>query len=240
MERFTAHPPLVRTPGPRPALAVLAALLLGDRCAACGRSGPRLCRRCAAGIGARAHRCRHRPGCPPVWAAGYHRGLDRVLLLEFKERGARGLAAPLGARLAAAAAAAAGPRPGVLLVPVPARPGALRRRGYDPVALLARAAARAPAARGHRVAPLLVHRRRVADQVGLDRAGRRANLTGALAVRAGPAGVPGRARGGAVRGAPVVVVDDVVTTGATLAEAARALRAAGARVVGGAVLSERR
>ncbi|MDA0567274.1 ComF family protein, partial [Streptomonospora sp. S1-112] len=138
----------------------------------------------------------------------------------------------------------AGRRRGVLLVPVPARPGALRRRGYDPVALLLRAAARAPVARAHRVAPLLAHRRRVADQVGLDSRGRRANLTGALAVRAGPSAAPGRAGArahpGDLRGAVVVVVDDVLTTGATLAEASRALRAAGARVVGGAVLSERR
>ncbi|MDA0566155.1 ComF family protein, partial [Streptomonospora sp. S1-112] len=103
MDQTTApHPP--RPLDPRTALAGLAALLLGDRCAACARPGPRLCRPCAAAVGARAHRCRRRAGCPPVWAAGCHRGLDRALLLEFKERGARGLAAPLGARLAAAVA----------------------------------------------------------------------------------------------------------------------------------------
>ncbi|WP_415840137.1 phosphoribosyltransferase family protein, partial [Nocardiopsis gilva] len=85
--------------------------------------------------------------------------------------------------------------------------------------------------RAVRPVPALLHRRRVADQVGLDRSRRRANLEGALAVR------PRAVR--SLTGPAVVVVDDVVTTGATLAEATRALRAAGVRVAGAAVLTER-
>ena len=69
----------------------------------------------------------------------------------------------------------------------------------------------------------LVHTRRVADQAHLDRRARADNLAGAMAVCA-----PWRA---AVAGATCVVVDDVVTTGATLAEAARALLDAGAQHV---------
>lgn len=120
-----------------------------------------------------------------------------------------------------------------MVVPVPTRAGAARRRGYDPVRMLALAAARGHgrAASRARVVPALHHRRRVADQAGLDQRHRRANLAGALTVR------PRTAQ--ALSGSAVIVVDDVVTTGATLAEASRALRAAGADVVGAAVLTER-
>ncbi|MFC3994923.1 ComF family protein [Nocardiopsis sediminis] len=168
-----------------------------------------------------------------MWAAGPYAGRDRSLLLAFKERHARALAAPLGARLARAVAQAGAAHPGFVLVPVAPRPGARRRRGYDPVLLLACAAARAGPGSAHppRVVPALRHRRRVADQVGLGREHRRANLAGAL--EAHP-------RNAAAIREPVVVVDDILTTGATLAEAARALRAAGKDVVGAAVLAERR
>ncbi|GAB3448180.1 hypothetical protein GCM10027570_21410 [Streptomonospora sediminis] len=208
----------------------LLGLLLGDHCAGCARPGGRLCPDCARALGSRPRRCRRRAGCPPVWAVGGYGGLQRTALLAFKQRGARSLAVPLGSRLAAAIGAAAAQHPGALVVPVPARPAALRRRGYDPVLLLAWAAAQAGGVSGPGPAPVLVHRRRVSDQVGLGRDRRRANLTGALAVRGPTAALAGR---------PVVVVDDIVTTGATLAEAARALRCAGAAVVGGAVLAER-
>ncbi|MGL5862887.1 MAG: ComF family protein, partial [Phycicoccus sp.] len=79
---------------------------------------------------------------------------------------------------------------------------------------------------GTDVAAVLRHTRRVADQAGLGRADRAANLAGALAV------APRKRR--LVTGAVCLVVDDVVTTGATLTEAARALGAAGARHVVGA------
>ncbi|GAA4956131.1 hypothetical protein GCM10023224_47380 [Streptomonospora halophila] len=228
--------PRPRLPPPRAAPGGLAAafdgllgLLLGDHCAGCARPGGRLCPDCARALGTRPRPCRRRAGCPQVWAVGAYTGLERTALLAFKEQGARGLAAPLGARLSGAVCAAAARHPGALLVPVPARPAALRARGYDPVLLMARSAVRRCGAVRLPPEPVLAHRRRVSDQVGLDRDRRRANLAGALAVR-----TPG-----AVAGRPVVLVDDVLTTGATLAEAARALRGAGAVVVGGAVLAER-
>ena len=71
----------------------------------------------------------------------------------------------------------------------------------------------------------LQHRRRVADQAGLNASDRAANLAGALQARFD------------LRGQRVIVVDDVITTGATLAEAARALRAAGAEVPAAAVIA---
>ncbi|WP_393916746.1 ComF family protein [Halostreptopolyspora alba] len=213
-------------------LAALADLVLGERCAGCaGPRGP-LCASCGAVLDRPPHRCRARPGCPPVWAAGPHAGRYRALLLAFKEHRVRGLATPLGRRLACAVAAAAPAGDPPVLVPVPTRGGAARRRGYDPVRLLAATAAREHGHIPHRlrvVADALAHQRRVAEQTGLDRHRRRANLAGALSAR--PRAVPD------LRGTRAVVVDDVVTTGATLAEASRALRAAGAHVVGAAVLT---
>jgi predicted amidophosphoribosyltransferase len=159
-----------------------------------------------------------------------------------KERGRSGLAPPLGAALARAVLAAArhegdrhGTGPPILLVPVPSSRASIRRRGRDPTLMIVRAAAgvagrrtdcepmRAP--RRVLCLPALEHRRRVADQAGLNAAERAANLSGALRARFD------------LRGSRVIVVDDVITTGATLAEATRALRAAGADARAAAVIA---
>jgi predicted amidophosphoribosyltransferase len=134
------------------------------------------------------------------------------------------LAAALSGEGALRAAAARGDP--VLVVPMPTSPGARRRRGDDPVGDLTRAAVdrvRAGDARALAVAPVLEHVRTVADQSHLGRTERQANLAGAMRVAPGA--------GPVVRGSTCVLADDVVTTGATLAEAARALREAGARHV---------
>lgn len=80
-----------------------------------------------------------------------------------------------------------------------------------------------------RVLSALRQRRTVADQAGLSARQRLANVSGALTV------VPGAVR--LLAEAPVVLVDDLMTTGASLAEAARAVRAAGGRVVGAGVVA---
>ncbi len=155
-------------------------------------------------------------------AAAFYEGPVREILLAHKERGRLGLARPLGTALAAATRAAAGDLRGVLLVPVPSSPAAVRARGHDHARRLAAAAAREldlP------VAALLAVARRTRDQSGLTAAARAANLDGALRARR------------RLDGRPVVVLDDVVTTGATLAEAGRALRAAGADVRAAAVVA---
>jgi predicted amidophosphoribosyltransferase len=123
-----------------------------------------------------------------------------------------------------------GPGP-YLLVPVPSRRAAVLRRGDDTMARLARLAAARVRRFGieAKAVGVLRHVRDVADQAGLGGPQRLANLAGALAVP--------QARESHVAGRRVVLLDDVLTTGATLAEAARALRAAGAEVVAAATIA---
>jgi predicted amidophosphoribosyltransferase len=104
-----------------------------------------------------------------------------------------------------------------MLVPVPSSRRSVRVRGHDPMLRVARVTAAVLRREGGsvQVLPVLRHRRRVADQSGLDTAARQANLAGSLHV---PGGLISSFREGSL-----VVVDDVVTTGATLCEAARAL-----------------
>ena len=179
---------------------------------------------------------------PAVGAARYD-GLVRQLLIAYKEHGHRSLRHELGdalfvATLALLAAPGnrwhvgglAGERGMPLMVgPVPSRRATVRARGHDPVRALARAAVGQLRATGRSAAvcSVLGHRRPVVDQAGLDVSARQANLAGAMVVR----------RAVALRGVPVVIVDDIVTTGATAAEAARALVECGARVLGVAAVA---
>ncbi|PDP88342.1 phosphoribosyltransferase [Glycomyces fuscus] len=218
-------------------LGALLDLLLPHPCAACaGPSGP-LCAHCLTVLRRRPHRCAPRPGCPPVWAAGPYAGHHRRVLLTYKEGGADALAAPLGGWLAAAHTASGLARPDTLLVPVPGRgpPGDPRA----PVTRLARAClAQAGGARAGRVAPLLRYRGRPRRQAGLGRAERLANRAGTLVADRPFPGASGEVPATGAWGA-AVVVDDVLTTGATVAEATRALRARGVPVAGAVVLLER-
>ena len=149
-------------------------------------------------------------------------GPARALLLGFKERARLGAARPLGAALARAAARW---QPGAL-VPVPSSAAAVRDRGFDHALRLARVAG---AALGVPVVPALQVVRRTADSAGLSATARAANLSGAFAVD--PSVVPG------LLGLRVVLVDDMVTTGASLAEAARALHCAGLQAAGCAAVA---
>ncbi len=201
------------------ALGELADLVLARTCAGCARPGCRWCAECAAtlSIGPRHRRLADHD----VWSAAAYDGPLREALNGWKDHGRTDLTPVLTSTLRAPLTALLGPPPGrpAALVPVPSSARSRRLRGREPVRELALAV------RPRRlVLPALRHGRLVAEQSGLDVDARAANLRGSLVVRSGWAG--------RVRDQPVVVVDDVVTSGATLLEAARALRAAGARVLG--------
>ncbi|WP_404959816.1 ComF family protein [Streptomyces sp. 147326] len=227
----------------------LAGLVLPVDCAGCGAVRVLVCAGCREALsaaGAGPVRPSPRPGgLPLVHAAAVYEGGVRALLLAHKERGALPLAGVLGEALAVAVLAGrprdecgpvgTGPGPGpdsedVALVPVPSARRQVRARGHDPARRIALAAAGRLRRAGvpARVAPVLRLRRAVADQAGLGARQRRENLAGALTV----------CRDGArlTDGARIVLVDDLITTGATLAEAARAVRTAGLTAGPGEVL----
>jgi predicted amidophosphoribosyltransferase len=169
-------------------------------------------------------------GLPPVTAAGAYADTLRAVLLAAKERNALGLLPLLGGRLAAAVARLvldAGGIPSLVLVPVPSASAQVAARGVDLTTSIARTAAARLRSAGLAVEVLrgLVLARRPEDQAGLTRIQRLANRAGAFrAVGPPPSG-------------PVVVVDDIVTTGATLAEAVRACEVGDRQVIGAAVVA---
>jgi predicted amidophosphoribosyltransferase len=173
------------------------------------------------------------PGIVVAAAAEYDGNL-RTALLAFKERGRRGLSTVLGSYLGEAIAAslrqlagAAGVRASpTLILPVPSLRPVARQRGGDHVRRLLASAAPGgvPVVRPG----LLSWRAAVQDSAGLSAVERHRNVAGAMTAR------PTRGAGS------LLLVDDIVTTGATLSEANRALTAAGWPVLGAAVIAATR
>lgn len=246
------------------ALDDVARLVLPVACPGCDRPDVRWCAGCLAPLDAPLRR--REQAAPrldrldgvaplPVWAPAHYAGPVRGVVVAWKDRGRADLDGPLAvvARRAGTALAGLlgtgpvarplaradpGPSPrAVLVVPAPTSAAARRARGRDPVVVLARGVATGLRAAGTpaRVVPLLVQRGRARDQVGLGSRARGARL-GAVGVATGP--VTRRRVQEAVRDRlPCLLVDDVLTTGATLAASEAALARAGLRVLGAFVLA---
>jgi len=211
--------------------AVCAASLLrpmrGPLCEACWTALPRhnapLCA-CgfplASGVAAPCARCRR--GLGPIargWSLGPYQGSLRVLVHELKYRGRRRVAKRLAELLCADPGAQQILTGRATLVPVPLHPRRLAQRGFNQSELLAAAVARRTGLSVHPRA--LVRRTDTPPQTGLSALLRRRNVAGAFAVR----------ERACLHGRTAVLVDDVLTTGATARACAGALRQAGAAAV---------
>jgi ComF family protein len=228
-------------------------LALPATCAGCRREGSPLCRECRQWL---LVRVANQPGIPigvpadlppPLlqleWCAPFT-GVVRRAIHQLKYEGERRLARPLGEAVAARwRRAGAG---GDALVAVPASPDRIRERGYDHAALIAAIAGR------ELHLPLLDVLERSHDttaQHALGRSGRARNVGGAFrlrtvkrrgAVNGGEVVVPDPRAVAAVHGRWIVLVDDVVTTGSTLAGCATALLDAGAVAVSAVTVARER
>ena len=195
----------------------LASVLAPPLCAACGgAAGERepLCGGCRRGL----RWLGTAPACTAgvsVWAPVAYDGPARALVRALKFRGLPGMAATMASQMAANAP------PGWLdsgaLVPVPLHPARLRKRGYNQAGRLA---AELSARTGLPAVDCLRRSGDGATQVGRGRAERLASMAGAVCLESGAA-VPDE----------VVLVDDVVTTGATLSACAGAFRSARVRAI---------
>lgn len=205
--------------------AVLWDLAVGRRCLDCEVIGAPWCDRCLAGV-VQVHR-RTTPSGAAVVAASHYRGSVQSAVIAHKEYGHLALAQPLGRLLAAAVVAGrvGGQQQNLrpLILPIPSTRAASRSRGQDHARRLARSAGGVLALPTDSV---LAWSRRVYDQAGLSATKRRANVRGAM-----------RARPPRVQGTVAWIVDDVMTTGATLDEGVRSLTAAGWLVAGVAVVA---
>ncbi len=220
---------VLRERSTRPGLALAAAdLVLGAACPGCGVASRAVCARCLGAMRPTPSTVHRRP--VRVVAAGVHGGVLQRTVVAWKEVPTPSLAPVLAHLLAASVCELLEGADETVLVPVPSSRRSRRARGADVVDQLTAATrgvldglgVRATVARGLRMS------RQTADQSGLGARERAANLAGAFVA------VPRRLRPGSV-----VVVDDVVTTGATLRVAVRALRAHDVPVLGAATVSAR-
>ena len=195
-------------------------LVLPVECGGCGAPGVRWCAACASALAVTADEPilispRLDPGVP-VFSLGRYAGSRRAAIVAMKEHGRTDLVVPLAVAVRAGVSRLV--TWGVVecplaLVPAPTRRTAARRRGGDPVTALARAAA----VPGTEVVTALRLRPFTRDSVGLSPGQRQRNVAGRVKLVTAVAG-------------EVLLIDDVVTTGATVGESVRVLQTAGARV----------
>jgi predicted amidophosphoribosyltransferase len=198
-------------------------LFLPAECGGCGAPSTRWCEACAVELSVK-------PDEPhvvtprldpqvPVFALGRYTGARRQAILAIKEHGRGDLVAPLARALAVGVHRLLSwgmVETPLTIVPAPTRRSAARRRGGDPVARVATVAVA-----GHPdviVVPALRMKALARDSVGLRPAARERNIAGRVLL------------GGRPPSTEVLIVDDIVTTGATARESVRVLRSAGVRV----------
>lgn len=208
------------------AVADATAIVLPERCAGCLEPGALICAACLPALAPGPARIVIPGDDLEVWAgmpfAGPAASVLRAVKRDARPRLARHLAPALASALRELARSTGAAPASLVAVPVPSSTKSLRARGFRVVDLVTRRA-------GVRPFRLLRMQRTAADQRGLGRIERLENLRGGMYAHAA-GGLP-------AAGLRVAIVDDVVTTGATLIEAARALRAAGAVVVGAATIA---
>lgn len=210
-------------------LSSVADLILGRSCAGCDEPGIVLCQTCRRELMPRPQLRRSLDLTElsanlriPVASATDYEGAVRQVLYRFKDHRIPELASALAPALLAAIdltlEQSGTQRADVTVLPVPTRRGSVRRRGFDHVALLARACTRGAGFRPTRL--FLVDRRTTGSSKVLGAADRQLSTVGAFEFV------------GTVPSGPVVVIDDIVTTGATVREASAAAVLNGAEVVG--------
>ena len=188
-------------------------MLLGIACAGCGRAGATWCDECSREVCPEPFEVD-----PDVWAAGQWRGKLRSAILAWKLGQVTRLDQVM-AWHAAAALIASNPPDNAVLVPVPTTWRSRRERGRHLVLDLCRDMASVLASQdiNLHVRPVVRLRHQTRDQSSLTARQRAANVRGAMRATESPA-------------LPVIIVDDIVTTGSTMAEMQRALSESGAEV----------
>ncbi|MCU0498118.1 MAG: ComF family protein [Anaerolineae bacterium] len=197
------------------------------QCAGCGRVDTAWCERCEDRLQAIPLQLQQRSVADFIGIAstGYHEGLLQTAIHALKFENVPTIADPLGARLADAILALAWPIE--MVIPVPLHPKRLAQRGYNQSELLAQALIKR--CRFDYEPEGLIRWRDTPHQVGLNARDRQVNVADAF-----------KAHEGRIGGKIVLIIDDVLTTGATLSACATAVIEAGARAVYGVTVTTAR